>query len=62
MKDFWASNFGMRNRHIGTIRVVVSFFYFSSLFGEMIQFDDHIFQMGGKKNPPNKKNHKIPTK
>ena len=23
------------------------YFLFSSLFGEMIQFDDHIFQMGG---------------
>ena len=23
-------------------------FLFSSLFGEMIQFDEHIFQMGGK--------------
>ena len=23
------------------------FFYFHDLFGEMIQFDEHIFQMGG---------------
>ena len=26
-------------------------FYFSSLFGEMIQFDEHIFQMGWLKPP-----------
>ena len=35
------------------------YFLFSSLFGEMMPFDEHIFQMGGKKPPTSKNQGRI---
>ncbi len=34
-------------QHDDTLGGGFKYFLFSPLFGEMIQFDDHIFQMGG---------------
>ena len=43
----WGSFF-LINHHLGG---GFKYFLFSLLFGEMIQFHEHIFQMGGKKPP-----------